>query len=73
MTIADHGTHTTWCPVPGGLEVANRGGAFMGFVEKMPGGGFAAFDAHAERIGDFGDIAEARAAVESGRRASDQS
>ncbi|MDN3310943.1 hypothetical protein QWJ90_08370 [Microbacterium oryzae] len=73
MTIADHGTHTTWCPVPGGLQVANRGGAFMGFIEKLPGGGFAAFDAHSERIADFAGLAEARAAVESGRRASDQS
>lgn len=66
MTIADHGTHTTWSRVQKGLHVANRDGMFMGFVEKRPDGRFVAFDAHSERVGAFSELAEAMAAVDRG-------
>lgn len=58
------GDQATWSTVDSGLYAGSRRGEFVGFIESLPRGRYAAFDATSRRVGEFEDATEARSAVE---------
>ncbi|MFB4351886.1 hypothetical protein RAC69_01945 [Microbacterium sp. LS_15] len=52
-----------WACVEEGFHVGSRGGDFLGYVDRQASGGFRAFDARSEQLGDFDSLSAATAAV----------